>query len=131
MLLRCGTDLCALSRFTRPTEDLEALARRILTDREFSLYQSFKPRRQITFLAGRFAVKEAFAKALGCGISPGFSWQDLTVLPNAQGRPTLSYTDALCEKHPFLKTAQVDCSISHDADLILAFCVILGHEHEG
>lgn len=45
-------------------------------------------RRQLEYLAGRWAVKEAFSKALGVGIGT-VGFQDIEVLNNRQGLPTL------------------------------------------
>ncbi len=42
------------------------------------------------FLAKRFAVKEAAAKALGTGIAAGVTLQDFTTSNEASGRPVLT-----------------------------------------
>lgn len=61
-------------------------------------------------LAGRFAAKEAVAKALGTGIGEHLSWQDIEIQNNAAGMPfvTLSKEAASNFGEP-----QILLSISH------------------
>lgn len=40
--------------------------------------------------AGRFACKEAIAKALGTGIGAKLSWCDMEILPDPQGKPIVT-----------------------------------------
>jgi len=40
--------------------------------------------------AGRFACKEAIAKALGTGIGSKLGWCDMEILPDAQGKPVVT-----------------------------------------
>ena len=40
--------------------------------------------------AGRFAAKEAIAKALGTGIGAHLGWTDISVLNNGDGKPIVS-----------------------------------------
>ena len=39
------------------------------------------------YFAKRFVAKEAFLKALGTGLSNGFSFKDITVLNDKKGKP--------------------------------------------
>ena len=65
----------------------DALAKRVLTEREFNEYSSAA--NQSAYLAKRFAVKEAVVKAVGTGIGRGISWQHMQVEHDALGRPLL------------------------------------------
>lgn len=60
--------------------------------------------------AGRFAAKEAFAKALGTGFRKGVSWLDIEILNDAQGKPCLSISGSLKE---LTEPSQFAVSISH------------------
>lgn len=85
-----GMDIVEISRI----EDIigrsgERLARRILTDTEWEIYQSHK--QPIRFLAKRFAVKEAAAKALGTGIRLGLAFNHFEVRNDELGKPTLHF----------------------------------------
>lgn len=65
-------------------------------------------------LAGRWAVKEAFSKALGVGIGiVGF--QDIEVLNNRQGAPYIA-------KSPF--SGKIWLSISHSGEFVQASVIL-------
>jgi holo-[acyl-carrier protein] synthase len=61
----------------------ERFYRRFFTDQERAYCKD-----QAARLAGRFAVKEAVAKALGTGIGD-FNWTDVEVVCDGRGRPEL------------------------------------------
>lgn len=63
---------------------------RILTACELETFSKLKNvKRALAYLSKQFAVKEAFFKACGSGLTAGFSWQDLSVLRNEQGAPQI------------------------------------------
>ncbi|AOV09057.1 holo-ACP synthase [Sporosarcina ureilytica] len=64
---------------------------RILTEKELEIYESYRGHRRIEFLAGRFAGKEAFAKARGTGIGAECNFVDIEIIPNRAGKPELSF----------------------------------------
>ena len=79
-------------------------------------------RRSLQLLAGNFALKEAFAKAVGTGIGSQLSFQDIEIVRNEWGKPEVHY---LGEKIELMKQAKsMDASISHDGDFLVAFIVI-------
>ncbi len=61
----------------------ERFLNRIYTARELSENNG-----NVESLAGRFAAKEAVAKALGCGIGD-VSWQEVEIVRNEAGAPEL------------------------------------------
>ena len=90
MIKGIGLDLVELVRIRESLVKDERLVIRILTYNEqkaFNKLQSTK--RRVEYLAGRFAAKEAFSKAVGSGIG-GLSFQDIEVLSNEEGAPMLS-----------------------------------------
>lgn len=93
MITGIGLDITELDRITDLNRRSEKFHKRILTEAEQRHYQNLSEYRQIEFLAGRFAAKEAFAKALGTGIGPQCSFQDIAVLPNPKGAPILYFKD--------------------------------------
>lgn len=61
-------------------------------------------------IAGRFAAKEAIAKALGTGFGKDLSWLDIEILNNPNGRPLVSFSQEIRQKiHP----GHIMLSISH------------------
>jgi len=85
------------------------LSRKILTERERKVYDDLKTEeRKKEFLAGRFAAKEAFFKAIGSGIGK-YSFLDISILNDENGGPFI-----LVERdfNPLFNYGYV--SISHD-----------------
>lgn len=75
---------------------------RVLTpaEREHAV-STFGPRvsdRWIEFTAGRFAAKEAVAKALGCGIGGMLGFQDIEILPAPGGKPACRLSRSAIER---------------------------------
>ena len=63
-----GLDIVELERVEKLMRHTQRFQQRILSEREQDLFNTLSPSRQIEFVAGRFAAKEAFSKALGTGI---------------------------------------------------------------
>jgi len=90
MIYGIGIDLVELNRIEQTLERQPRFAGRILTQAEQERFQSLSGHRQIEYLAGRFAAKEAFVKAFGTGVGKEVSWQDVEVLNEETGRPIMS-----------------------------------------
>ncbi len=86
-----GSDIVEIERVEKVLSRVgDAFLKRILTVSEQEICDQQKmPHR---YLAKRFAVKEAAAKALGTGIAQGVSFQDFCVLNDRFGRPILSFS---------------------------------------
>jgi holo-[acyl-carrier protein] synthase len=72
----------------------------------------------IPYLAKRFAVKEAFAKALGTGIGKTISFKDIEVFKNNNSQPQVRLLKKLDH------IGKIHVSISDDTDYALAFITI-------
>ena len=81
-------------------------------------------------MAGMYAAKEAFAKALGTGIR-GFSLKEAEVLHDADGRPFYRITGKALALQHSRSIDEVLLSISHDGGLAIAFAVAEGPNHPG
>lgn len=90
MIKGIGLDLIELDRIQQSLQKNTRIVERILTKKERKLFNQLKStRRRVEFLAGRFAAKEAFAKAVGTGIGQ-LSFQHIEILPNDKGAPHLT-----------------------------------------
>ena len=76
-------------------------------------------------LAGRFAAKEACAKALGTGID-GPRWRELECLRDAAGKPQLRLYGLAAERALALGWHSIDVSISTTRRHGFALVVALG-----
>lgn len=118
MIVGTGVDLVELDRITAVLERQENFYQRILTVKEQEHYLQLPKHRQIEFLAGRFAAKEAFSKAMGTGIGKETSFKDIEVLPDERNKPTL--------KSP-LFPGNVHVSISHSKEYAIAQVILEKH----
>ena len=111
MIVGIGVDVCSLERFeaacTRP-----GVLDRLLTPAE----QRGRPESQ----AGRFAAKEALAKALG---APGLAWTDCEVVTDEGGAPSFVVRGGVAARLDELRVGRVHLSISHDAGVAVAMVV--------
>ncbi len=74
-------------------------------------------------LAGRFAVKEAVAKALASGWSGGFRWKDVEVENDPAGKPSVIVHGSI---RNMLGKRRLLVSISHSGNVAVACAVIEG-----
>ncbi|APS31080.1 holo-ACP synthase [Pectobacterium brasiliense] len=89
-ILGLGTDIVEIARIDAVIERSgERLARRILTDAEWAHYRQHQ--QPVRFLAKRFAVKEAAAKAFGTGIRNGLAFNQFEVFNDELGKPCLRF----------------------------------------
>ncbi len=98
--------------------------RRILTGQELVLARS-RGGKAAEFIAGRFSAKEAVVKALGCGIGKTVGFQDIEILPDAQGKPVVSLSAEawgrlLLTEHEYT----IHLTITHSRELASAFVVV-------
>jgi holo-[acyl-carrier protein] synthase len=73
-------------------------------------------------LAGRFAAKEAAAKAMGTGIGP-VGWRNIEVRNDALGKPSLVLYGAAAARARAMGLLEWHVSITHSRDLATAFVV--------
>ena len=74
--------------------------------------------------AARFAAKEAGAKALGTGISFGVTWQEIEVVRQPGGRPSLRFHGRAAQIAAQLGVTRSALSITHTAELAMASVVL-------
>ncbi|MGO2265408.1 MAG: holo-ACP synthase [Vagococcus salmoninarum] len=103
MIKGIGVDIVEMERIQKIISDNLKFVDRVLTDKEYERFASLKGRRQVEYLAGRFACKEAFSKAYGTGIGK-LTLQDIEILTGERGEPIVT-------KSPF--KGNVHVSISH------------------
>ncbi|WP_071396437.1 holo-ACP synthase [Bacillus tuaregi] len=89
MISGIGLDIVELERIKNIVERQEKFVDRILTPLEKEIYVQLSDKRKIEYLAGRFAAKEAFAKANGTGIGTKLSFLDIQVENDENGKPSI------------------------------------------
>lgn len=93
----------------------ERLLRRLFTPLEIEQAQG-----DILRLAGRFAAKEACAKALGVGIGRAISWQEIEIPRLTGGKPGLTLRGGAVARARQLGLSAFDLSISDTGTLVIA-----------
>ncbi|MCG7346334.1 holo-ACP synthase [Sporosarcina sp. ACRSL] len=91
MITGIGLDIVELDRIARLDERSDKFRLRILSHKELQMYEALPGHRRIEFLAGRFAAKEAFAKARGTGIGEGCRFEQIEILKEPSGKPVLCF----------------------------------------
>lgn len=89
MIRGIGIDMVELSRIEKIIENKSSFVQRVLTCNEYDLFQVLPRKRQVEFLAGRFACKEAFSKAWGTGIG-SVGLRDVEILKEDSGAPKVT-----------------------------------------
>ena len=119
MIAGVGTDICPSSRWEHLLARFgEKAARRVLHPEEADYLLAGNRQRLPERLAGRWALREAFGKALGLGLD-GWSWKQLRFL---NGR--LWAVDELAALLAGRGIEQLHASVSHDGDLALAVVIL-------
>lgn len=114
MIAGIGVDIVELKRMKEVIEKNEKFIDRVLTPEERNLFDQLGEKRQVEFLGGRFACKEAFSKAYGTGIGK-VKLTDVEVLREENGRPIVT-------KSPF--EGKVHVSISHTEIMAIAQIIL-------
>jgi len=122
MIVAVGTDIVSIQRFKQAISRTEGFLTRVFTPSELFLPDG-QPRAPIS-LAGIFAAKESIAKALGA--PAGLSWHECQIEYLASGKPKITISGKIAELASSLGIAAWHLSISHDADLAVAFVVAEG-----
>jgi holo-[acyl-carrier protein] synthase len=117
MIKGIGIDIVELERIRNLIERQPKFAMRILTEKERNTFNELQGRRQVEFLAGRFAAKEAFAKASGTGIGKALSFLDIEVETDDLGKPFIKKISAA-------ESIRTHLSISHSDQYAVAQVVI-------
>lgn len=121
MILGLGTDLCPPARWAHLIDRFgEKAIHRVLHPEEAAYLLRGNAQRLPERMAGRWALREAFGKALGVGLD-GWSWRELRYL---EGR--LWAEGALAELLISRGIQTLHGTVTHDAGLALAVVILEG-----
>ena len=123
MIYGHGIDIAEVSRLKKAIEKSESFKEKVFTQLENDYCESKKSMYQS--YAARFAVKEAFLKALGTGWSNGIAWKDIETVNDANGKPTVVLYAKAKELFESLGLKEIHVSISHTKDIAIASVIIL------
>ena len=113
-----GVDLIEIERLAGVNPSIrDRFLKRVYTSRELDECEGVN-----SSLAGRFAAKEAVAKALGCGIGP-IAWREIEILRAESGGPVLHLHGKAKDMAANLGVESWSVSISHSRTHAVAMVV--------
>jgi len=135
MIFGIGTDIQKVERIRQAlARHGERFAERILGPEELVIYRRrsgrdhahadrFQTSRGITFVATRFAAKEAISKALGLGMRTPMRWRAAQILKERSGKPRVE-TDDVLSAWMAERSLVAHVTLTDDEDYAVAFAVI-------
>ncbi len=125
--IKLGTDICSVKRIKEAYKKYgERFLDRILTNDEKEYVEGKAVKNQARRLsslseavAGRFAAKEAVAKALGTGWN-GIYWKEVEITNTERGEPQVILLGRAKKLLSQLGFSHVEISLSHERDYALA-----------
>ncbi|WEK53662.1 MAG: holo-ACP synthase [Candidatus Cohnella colombiensis] len=133
MIRGVGLDVVELDRIASVLSGTgkDKFIARILTPSEQARLSEMSAKREIEFVAGRFAAKEAVVKALGCGIGTIVGFHDVEVTRNEQGKPICELSEAALTRLGLQKErCVVHIAITHERSLAAATAIVEELAHE-
>lgn len=114
-----GTDIIEVDRIRSSMEKMrDAFLKYILTEQEIHYCKKYND--PAPHVAGRFAAKEAVAKALGTGFGESLSFHDIEIVNSETGQPLVTLSKQALEK---FKDPTILISISHCKSHAVAFAI--------
>ena len=119
-----GVDIVNNKRIAKSLK-LKGFIDRIFTKNEIK--DSLKTNNKVTFFAKRFAAKEAFVKALGCGFRNNINFSDIEVKNNIKGKPLVNISTTInnyLKKKFKINKYKIYLSLSDEDKHSIAFVII-------
>lgn len=121
-IIGVGIDIIEVGRIRSAVMKRESFLKRIYTPEEIRMTPDGEFRFQE--LAGRFAVKEAFFKAIKTGWRRGVTFSDVIVLNEPSGAPYIKLTGRAKDVAEQLGATEIFVSISHTVELATGIVII-------
>jgi len=112
MIIGVGIDIVEVERIKKAWDAHgDRFLNRILTDAEKAYCLKFTD--AALEIAGRFAAKEAFSKAIFTGMAQGVHWRDIEITNDPSGAPRMTIKGKAAEHATHLGGNRLHVSISH------------------
>ena len=123
MIVGIGVDIAETARIERLSAKFgQRFAQRILTADE--LLEFDRRKHSSSYLATRFAAKEAVAKALGTGIGEHLSFHSIQIENDSQGKPLLRFLGSAVDLIAGLDIKNAMISLSDEKHYVVAMVVL-------
>jgi len=123
VIVGIGVDIAETARVEKLSAKYgQRFARRILTTDE--LLEFDRRKHSSSYLATRFAAKEAVAKALGTGIGKQLGFHSVQIDNDAQGKPLLRFMGTAVDLIAGLNINNAMISLSDEKHYVVAMVVL-------
>ena len=123
MIFGIGTDIVDVKRIKK-MKSIDSFAKKILGDDEYLKFSKLSESKKIFFIAKQFAGKEAFAKAIGTGISGDVNFKTIEILRDDEGKPMFKFAEKTQLLIDNLGIAHSHVSLSDEKEYALAFVIL-------
>ena len=123
MIVGIGTDIVEISRLAKSLENVKA---HCFSAAEIAYCCKFRD--PLPHFAGRWAAKEAFAKAIGSGFGCDCAWEELEILNDERGKPVMNITGTALQTFEKIGGKTIHLSISHEKNYATAFVILEGEK---
>ena len=123
MIFGIGTDIVDVKRIKK-MKSIDSFAKKILGDNEHLKYAALSESKKIFFVAKQFAGKEAFAKAIGTGISGDINLKGIEILRDDKGKPIFNFDKKIQMRLDNLGIKDSHVSLSDEEEYALAFVIL-------
>ncbi len=123
MIVGIGTDIVKISRIHQALVKYgHRFAEKILTEYEMNRFnRHVQPAR---YLAKRFAVKEAFSKAMGTGIRSPVTWKNIGTTHHSSGAPLLDFSLSLQDLVTSRGITRTHLTVTDEENMAIAFVIL-------
>ena len=123
MILGIGHDLVDINRIRRLLKlYIDQLPLKVLSSEELAVY-SLKSNKT-SYLAKRFAAKEALVKALGIGLRKPLYMTNISVLNDNLGRPYFKFSPEITDVLASYKISKIHLSLSDEREMASAVVLL-------
>lgn len=124
VIIGTGIDLVVINRIAKVWQRHASLfEQRILHPEELIAFSQVNAQMKVRWLAKRWAVKEAAAKALGTGFRQGVTFTQFIYEHDSLGKPMLRLTDTAESLAQIKSICEWHVSLSDERDYVVAMVI--------
>jgi len=121
MIQGIGIDIVEIKEIEESIQN-DAFQQKVFTPAEINAVERY--RNKAEHLAGKFAVKESFMKAIGAGLRQEVWFTQIEVLNDESGKPQVQVNGEAGKRLEELGAKQIHVSISHSGGLAVAVVIL-------
>jgi len=123
MIQGIGIDIVEIKEIEESIQN-DAFQQKVFTPAEINAVERY--RNKAEHLAGKFAVKESFMKAIGAGLRQEVWFTQIEVLNDESGKPQVQITGEAGKRLDENGAKNIHVSISHSAGVAVAVVILEG-----